>query len=121
MHTSTARDSIPGVFDPPAAAAQATRELLAWPWPRQWPAGEEMWPLARYVHNCTRPEDRLLVTWNAPHLFVVTGRPFAGTETVLLPLWRETPSYEMPLSRRIMRTGAADRLGLDRWLGGVHR
>jgi hypothetical protein len=34
--------------------------------------------LARYVYECTRPTDRLLVTWFAPELHLYTGRLFAG-------------------------------------------
>lgn len=97
-------------------AVSITRQLRRWPWPRQWPAGETRWPLARYVRACTAQGDRLLVTWNSPELFVVTGRPFAGTETVLLPVWREPASYEMPLIRRVLQQAPTMALvSLDGW------
>jgi hypothetical protein len=34
--------------------------------------------LIRYVHECTKTTDRLIVTWLAPELFFYSGRPFAG-------------------------------------------
>ncbi len=34
--------------------------------------------LVRYAHDCTTPEDRLLVTWFAPQVYVYAGRAFAG-------------------------------------------
>lgn len=34
--------------------------------------------LIRYVHGCTKPTDRLIVTWFAPELFFYSGRAFAG-------------------------------------------
>jgi hypothetical protein len=36
--------------------------------------------LARYVHDCTRPTDRLLVTWFAPELYFFSGRGFSGKQ-----------------------------------------
>ena len=34
--------------------------------------------LIRYVRSCTKPEDKLLATWFAPHLFAMSGRGFGG-------------------------------------------
>lgn len=81
---------------PGAMASRATaiaRSARDWPWSTHWP-GDEEWRVARYVHDCTRPGDRLLVTWFAPQFFVFSQRPFAGRETVLMPLYRDPSSYE---------------------------
>jgi hypothetical protein len=34
--------------------------------------------LVRYVYECTKPSDRLLVTWFAPEVYFYSGRGFAG-------------------------------------------
>jgi hypothetical protein len=34
--------------------------------------------LVRYVHDCTNPDDRLMVTWFAPEIALFSGRAFAG-------------------------------------------
>jgi len=85
------------LFDGPSAlasrAAAIARSARDWPWSAQWP-GDEEWRVARYVHDCTGPDDRLLVTWFAPQFYVFSQRPFAGRETVLLPLYRDPSSYE---------------------------
>jgi len=85
------------IFDGPSALASRataiTRSARDWPWSAQWP-GDEEWRVARYVHDCTGPDDRLLVTWFAPQFYVFSQRPFAGRETVLLPLYRDPSSYE---------------------------
>ncbi|MDA1091936.1 MAG: hypothetical protein O3A25_01500 [Acidobacteria bacterium] len=39
--------------------------------------------VARYVRDCTRPSDRLMVTWFAPELYFYTERPFAAGVTFL--------------------------------------
>ena len=55
-----------------------------YPWQDQWPSGTG-WRLARYIRNCTRPGDRLLMTWNKPEMNFWSGRPFAGGETHFVP------------------------------------
>jgi len=80
-------------------AASVARSARDWPWPAQWP-GDDEWRVARYVHDCTRPGDRLLVTWFAPEYYVFSRRPFAGRETVLMPLYRDPSTYE----RRVLET-----------------
>ena len=86
-----------GLFDGPGAmiarGASITRSARDWPWQAQWP-GDDEWKVARYVHDCTRPGDRLLVTWFAPQFYVFSRRPFAGRETVLMPIYRDPSSYE---------------------------
>jgi hypothetical protein len=78
---------------------QQTRE---WPWSAQWPAGNG-WKVARYVHDCTSPDDRLLVTWSAPEMNVFSGRAFAGGETALLPVFRPPAEYEPSVVARLSR------------------
>ena len=38
----------------------------------------ELTPLVRYVHDCTRPTDRVLATWFVGELYYFSGRGFAG-------------------------------------------
>jgi hypothetical protein len=76
-----------------AREATTVRSARDWPWAGQWP-GDEEWRLARYVHDCTRTGDRLLVTWFAPEYYLFSRRPFAGREVVLMPLYREPATYE---------------------------
>jgi hypothetical protein len=78
---------------------QHTRE---WPWATEWPAGNG-WKVARYVHDCTGPDDRLLVTWSAPEMNVFSRRVFAGGETALLPIFRPPAQYEPSVVARLSR------------------
>jgi hypothetical protein len=83
-------EQLQGVF-------RGTRE---WPWSGQWPASNG-WKVARYVHDCTKPDDRLLVTWFAPEMNVFSRRAFAGGETALLPLFRTPALYEPAVVARL--------------------
>jgi hypothetical protein len=76
-----------------ARAASIARSASQWPWSSQWP-GNDGWTLARYLHDCTQPNDRLLVTWLGPEYYVFSRRPFAGREAMLLPLYRTPATYE---------------------------
>jgi hypothetical protein len=86
-----------GLLDGPRAVVTRATTLVAsaqeWPWSAQWP-GDQEWKVARYVHDCTRPGERLLVTWFAPQFNVFSRRPFVGRETVLMPLYRDPSTYE---------------------------
>jgi hypothetical protein len=86
-----------GVLDGPtgvlAQAAAVTRAARDWPWSHEWP-GDDEWRLARYVNECTRPGDRLLVTWYAPQFQFFSRRPFAGRESYLMPVYRSPRTYE---------------------------
>lgn len=73
-----------------------------WPWSGQWPAGNG-WKVARYVHDCTNPDDRLLVTWFAPEMNVFSQRAFAGGETALLPIFRNPSTYEPAVMARLSK------------------
>jgi len=76
-----------------------TRE---WPWANEWPAGSG-WKVARYVHDCTHPGDRLLMTWSAPEMNVFSRRVFAGGETALMPVFRDPSGYEGTVLARLSR------------------
>ena len=46
--------------------------------------------LTRYVQQCTRPSDRLLVAWFEPQIFFYAERPFAGGQTYLDAPWHSS-------------------------------
>jgi pimeloyl-ACP methyl ester carboxylesterase len=73
--------------------AKTTRSARDWPWALQWP-GDSEWRLARYIHDCTNADDRLLVTWAAPEFYFFSKRPFAGREGPLFPVLRRPDSFE---------------------------
>jgi hypothetical protein len=73
-----------------------------WPWADWWPGGG-IYVLATYVHRCTAPGDRLLVTWNAPEFNVFSRRPFAGGETLLMPVNRPPGMYESAVLARLQQ------------------
>jgi hypothetical protein len=41
--------------------------------------------LARYVYECTKPTDRLVVTWFAPDIYFYAGRAFSGRQLFWFP------------------------------------
>ena len=49
-------------------------------WEPYWPAGEVP-PVVDYLVRCTRPSDRLLLTWFAPEYYLFAGRPFAAGQS----------------------------------------
>jgi hypothetical protein len=88
---------------PRAAIARAREVVLrttAWPWRYDWPAGND-WRVARYVHDCTRPGDRLLVAASAPQFNFFSGRVFAGGETILLMVLRPPETVEPAVLARL--------------------
>ncbi len=44
-------------------------------WPAQGSAG---YRIVKYVRECTRPDEPLLILWGGPDLYYYSGRPFAG-------------------------------------------
>ena len=92
------------VPDGPGAVWQRLRDVFhhtrEWPWANEWPAGSS-WKVARYVHDCTRPADRLLMAWSAPEMNVFSRRAFAGGETALLPVFRDPSTYESRVLARL--------------------
>jgi hypothetical protein len=94
---------------------QVVSETRNWPWSSDWPAGDD-WQVAVYVHDCTRPEDRLLVTWNAPEFNFFSRRGFAGGETLLVPVFRSPAGYETAVMNRLRRQSVPIILGeLGEW------
>jgi hypothetical protein len=76
------------------------QDTHTWPWASQWPVGSG-WRVARYVHDCTTPSDRLLVTWLAPEMNVFSRRVFAGGESRLVPIVRPPMQYEPSVLARL--------------------
>jgi hypothetical protein len=65
-------------------AAAVRQSGTVWPWERDWPSGE-MPATVRYLDECTRPSDRLLLTWPAPEYYYFARRQFAAGHALLLP------------------------------------
>lgn len=51
--------------------------------------------LTRYIHTCTTPEDRVLVTWFEPGVFFYAQRRFAGGQVYLDPGWHDSPDDQL--------------------------
>jgi hypothetical protein len=49
-------------------------------WEPYWPAGYAP-PIVDYLARCTRPSDRLLLTFFAPEYYLFAGRPFAAGQS----------------------------------------
>ena len=67
-----------------ARLRSAHEEGLVWPWRKFWPQGE-MPPAIEYLNRCTRPTDRVLITWFAPDYQYFGRRPLAGGLGVFYP------------------------------------
>jgi hypothetical protein len=50
--------------------------------------------LARYLYECTRPSDRVLITYFAPQLFVYAERGFAGGQWMYLAGYHNSPDQQ---------------------------
>jgi hypothetical protein len=87
----------PGVI---SRAFEVARRLTVWPWERQWPSGR-LPPVVRYVHDCTNPGDRLLVTWFAPEYYVFARRGFAAGQATFLPGYYTSPDDQAQAVRRL--------------------
>jgi len=59
--------------------------------------------LLRYVHVCTRPTDRLLVTWFAPDYYFDSGRGFAGGQIFWFPGYYTSPADQQRTLERLRR------------------
>jgi hypothetical protein len=95
-----------GIWEGPRAVWERARVLFQrpdeWAWERRWTTGSG-WKVARYVHDCTNPDDRLLLTWFAPEITVYSRRVFAGGETFLMPVFRQPAQYEPSVLARLSR------------------
>lgn len=63
-----------------AALRDVVRRSGARSWDPYWPAGYVP-PVVDYLARCTRPGDRLLLTWFAPEYYLFAGRPFAAGQS----------------------------------------
>jgi hypothetical protein len=54
----------------------------------------ELKELTRYVRECTRPDDRLLVTWFAPEVYFYSERKFAAGLAFFYPGFFSSPPQE---------------------------
>ena len=59
--------------------------------------------LTRYVQQCTRPSDRLLVAWFEPQIFFYAERPFAGGQTYLDAPWHSSTDDQILTIDRLRR------------------
>ena len=54
----------------------------------------ELKELTRYVRECTKPDDRLLVTWFAPEVYFYSERRFAAGLAFFYPRFFSSPDEE---------------------------
>ena len=77
----------------PGAVKERASQVIAggreWPWRRYWPAGP-LEPI-HYLDACTRPGDRVWVTWLAPEYYVFARRGFGAG----------LPSFQVPHSHTV--------------------
>ena len=85
-----------------AQARDVVDRSSRWPWAGEWPSGGG-YALVPYLNRCSTSGDRLLVLWNAPQFNVFSRRAFAGGETLLMPLFRETSTYEPAVLAKLDR------------------
>jgi hypothetical protein len=75
----------------PEQIADVTAELRRHPIEVWAPEGSTgIRALTRYIHDCTRPDDRVLVTWFEPGVFFYAQRRFAGGQVYLDPGWHDS-------------------------------
>jgi len=79
-----------------ARAAEVSRQLLASPPIEAWapPGSTGLRALTRYVHECTKPTDRALVTWFAPDVYYYSGRGFAGGQVFWFDHYLTSPEEQ---------------------------
>ena len=97
-----------GMLAGPQAAVNRFNDTLATLQlrPIDWyaPAGSTGIPaLTRYVHQCTRPSDRLLVAWFEPQIFFYAERPFAGGQVYLEAPWHSSTDDQTLTIDRLRR------------------
>lgn len=62
-------------------------------------AGEHS--LVRYLHECTEPRDRVLVTFFAPETYFYSGRAFAGDQWIYLNAFHNSDAEQRYTLRRL--------------------
>ena len=95
------------LFNPPSALRDHAREVMAagrdWPWRTFWPSGSPP-DAVEYVNACTRPDERIWVTWPAPEWYVFTRRGFgAGHANTLSPHSYKTSADQQLVIARLDR------------------
>lgn len=94
-----------GILDGPSGVmSRATRtigELQVSPGVERNAPASRIWPLARYVNQCTTPSDRLLVTHFEPDFYFFSGRRFAGDQLFWFSEYRSSPSDQQRTLTRI--------------------
>ena len=105
-----------GVLDGPAAVwtqlGVVTRGLRNRPIDEWAPPGSTgLRTLTRYLHDCTAPSDRVLVTWFAPDVFYYAERGFAGGQTYLHSGWHASVADQRLTIERMQRQSVPIILG----------
>ena len=105
-----------GVLDGPAGVwtqlGVVTRGLRNRPIDEWAPPGSTgLRTLTRYLHDCTAPSDRILVTWFAPDVFYYAERGFAGGQTYLHSGWHSSVADQRLTIERMQRQSVPIILG----------
>ncbi len=69
-------------------------------WRPYWPAGD-LPPVIDYITSCTKPTDRLLVTWFGPEYYLFTNRVFAAGHAMFLPSSFATTRDQASMLKRL--------------------
>jgi hypothetical protein len=88
---------------PRGVAIQFRDVVRRWPersWRPYWPAGYPP-PVVDYITSCTKPTDRLLVTWFGPEYYVFTNRVFAAGHAMFLPSSFATTRDQASMLKRL--------------------
>jgi len=88
---------------PRGVAIQFRDVVRRWPersWRPYWPAGYPP-PVVDYITLCTKPTDRLLVTWFGPEYYVFTNRVFAAGHAMFLPTSFATARDQASMLKRL--------------------
>ena len=80
-----------------------TERLRARPIDTWGPTDRGIPALGRYVFECTRDTDRVLVTWFAPQIFFYAERAFAGGQVYLQPRWHASVADQHLTVQRMTR------------------
>jgi hypothetical protein len=75
-----------------------------WPWQWYWPSGEAF-GVVPYLAECTRPDDRVLVTWFAPEFYYFAKRGFAAGHAVFASVAAFATEADQKKMVSRMRTG----------------
>jgi len=85
-----------------ARALSVIHDGETWPWAPYWPAGD-IPEVVTYIRECTRPQDRLLMTWPAPEFFFFAQRGFSAGHVMLQPGTFTGPEHQRLMVSRLER------------------